>query len=140
VGFDTFLKNRFHFRRLAVRKCFFGLKLVWFSRSRLFIYVQRDNFLAFLRYLIICVCFICQFSKIYLILRKLLESSSDFLRESSTIFCDFLCCLEAFILDILDGLIKKIFNSFIFSDFSFLIRILDDKQIDYCLHAFLISV
>ena len=37
----------------------------------------------------------------------------------------------AFILDILDGFIKKIANSFILSDFSFLIRILDDKQIDY---------
>ena len=47
---------------------------------------------------------------------------------------------KAFILDILDGLIEKIANSFIFSDFSFLIRILDDKQTDYSLNVFLISV
>jgi hypothetical protein len=44
------------------------------------------------------------------------------------------------ILDFLDGLIKKIANILVLSDFRFLIRILDDKQIDCSVRVFLISV
>ena len=44
------------------------------------------------------------------------------------------------ILDFLDGFIKKIANSLILSDFRFLIRIFDDKQVNCNVRVFLISI